>query len=83
MHRFIPAMASLAGPRIAQIKVRHHPRRVRPVKYGFSRICKVFVDLLTIRSILSFSRRPATWLGTVAAAAGLLSAVVIALAASR
>ena len=27
MHRFIPAMASLAAPRIAQIKVRHHPRR--------------------------------------------------------
>ena len=27
MHRFIPAMASLAAPRIAQIKVRHHARR--------------------------------------------------------
>src|SRR5688572_33294034 len=27
MHRFIPAMASIAGPRVAQIKVRHHARR--------------------------------------------------------
>src|SRR3954454_8656293 len=79
MHRFIPAMASLAAPRIAQIKVRHHPRRFGKSKYGFSRIYKVFVDLVTIRSILSFSRRPSVWLGTVAAAAGLLSAVVIAL----
>ena len=79
MHRFIPAMASLAAPRIAQIKVRHHPRRFGSSKYGFSRIYKVFVDLLTIRTILSFSRRPSVWLGTVAAAAGLLSAVVIAL----
>ena len=68
MHRFIPAMASLAAPRIAQIKVRHHPRRFGQSKYGFSRIYKVFVDLVTIRTILSFSRRPAAWLGTVAAA---------------
>ena len=71
MHRFIPAMASLAAPRIAQIKVRHHPRRFGKSKYGFSRIYKVFVDLVTIRSILSFSRRPATWLGIVAALGGL------------
>ena len=66
MHRFIPAMASLAAPRIAQIKVRHHPRRFGTSKYGFSRIYKVFVDLLTIRTILTFSRRPAMWLGLVA-----------------
>ena len=32
MHRFIPAMASLAAPRIAQIKVRHHPRRFGSVE---------------------------------------------------
>ena len=70
MHRFIPAMASLAAPRIAQIKVRHHPRRFGQSKYGFSRIYKVFVDLVTIRTILSFSRRPATWLGTVAGVGG-------------
>jgi hypothetical protein len=73
MHRFIPAMASLAAPRIAQIKVRHHARRFGKSKYGFSRIYKVFVDLLTIRAILSFSRRPATWLGIVAGI-GMLAA---------
>jgi glycosyltransferase involved in cell wall biosynthesis len=71
MHRFIPAMASLAAPRIAQIKVRHHPRKFGQSKYGFSRIYKVFVDLVTIRSILSFSRRPATWLGIIAGVGGL------------
>jgi hypothetical protein len=75
MHRFIPAMASLAAPRIAQIKVRHHPRRFGQSKYGFSRIYKVFADLLTIRTILSFSRSPSIWLGMVAAAAGLMAAI--------
>ena len=34
MHRFIPAMASLAAPRLAQIKVRHHPRQFGKSKYG-------------------------------------------------
>jgi glycosyltransferase involved in cell wall biosynthesis len=82
MHRFIPAMASLAAPRIAQIKVRHHPRRFGKSKYGFSRIYKVFVDLVTIRSILSFSRRPATWLGLIAAVGGIGSAMCLALTLS-
>ena len=77
MHRFIPAMASLAAPRIAQIKVRHHPRRFGQSKYGFSRIYKVFVDLLTIRAILTFSRRPALWLGLVALGGGLAAAACL------
>ena len=46
MHRFIPAMASLAAPRLAQIKVRHHPRKFGSSKYGFSRIYKVALDLV-------------------------------------
>ncbi|MFO1075231.1 MAG: glycosyltransferase family 2 protein [Geminicoccaceae bacterium] len=77
MHRFIPAMASLAAPRIAQIKVRHHPRRFGQSKYGFSRIYKVFVDLLTIRTILTFSRRPAMWLGLVAIGTSLAALLCV------
>lgn len=79
MHRFIPAMASLAAPRIAQIKVRHHPRRFGQSKYGFSRIYKVFVDLLTIRAILTFSRRPAYWLGLTAIGGGLATLLCLGL----
>ena len=75
-------MASLAAPRIAQIKVRHHPRRFGRSKYGFSRIYKVFVDLVTIRSILSFSRRPATWLGMIAAVGGIGSLLCLAMTLS-
>ena len=80
MHRFIPAMASIAAPRIAQIKVRHHPRRFGQSKYGFSRIYKVFMDLVTIRTLISFSRKPTIWLGSVAGAAGLLAALALVLA---
>jgi glycosyltransferase involved in cell wall biosynthesis len=51
MHRFIPAMASIAGPRIAEIKVRHHARQFGQSKYGLSRVYKVLLDLLTIKTI--------------------------------
>jgi glycosyltransferase involved in cell wall biosynthesis len=61
MHRFIPAMASLAGPRIAQIRVRHHARRFGTSKYGLSRIYKVLLDLLVIKTITRFSSRPLLW----------------------
>ena len=58
MHRFIPAMASLAGTRIAEIRVKHHARMFGESKYGLSRIYKVLMDLLTIKTILSFFSRP-------------------------
>ncbi|MDH5436181.1 MAG: glycosyltransferase family 2 protein [Gammaproteobacteria bacterium] len=58
MHRFIPAMTSLAGTKVAEIKVKHHARIYGESKYGLSRIYKVLVDLLTIKTILSSFSRP-------------------------
>jgi glycosyltransferase involved in cell wall biosynthesis len=61
MHRFIPAMASIAGPQIAEIKVRHHARKFGQSKYGLSRVYKVLLDLLTIKTVTSFTSRPLLW----------------------
>jgi len=61
MHRFIPAMASIAGPRIAEIKVRHHARRFGKSKYGLSRVYKVLLDLMVIKTVASFTARPLAW----------------------
>jgi glycosyltransferase involved in cell wall biosynthesis len=61
MHRFIPAMASIAGPRIAEIKVRHHARQFGKSKYGLSRVYKVLLDLLVIKTVASFTARPLLW----------------------
>jgi glycosyltransferase involved in cell wall biosynthesis len=82
MHRFIPAMASIAGPRIAEIKVRHHARQFGRSKYGLSRIYKVLLDLMVIKTVTSFTSRPLVWFallclplaltGTIALIAGLL-----------
>jgi glycosyltransferase involved in cell wall biosynthesis len=61
MHRFIPAMASIAGPRIAEIKVRHHARQFGQSKYGLSRVYKVLLDLMVIKTVASFTSRPLRW----------------------
>jgi Glycosyltransferases involved in cell wall biogenesis len=61
MHRFIPALSRLAGAKLAQIEVRHHPRQFGVSKYGFSRIYKVMLDIVSIRILLSFVRRPMAW----------------------
>ncbi len=77
MHRFIPAMASIAGPRIAEIKVRHHARQFGESKYGLSRIYKVLFDLLTIRMVSGFAERPLKWFALLALPFFLLSSVIL------
>lgn len=62
MHRFIPALLSLSGAKVAEVKVRHHARQFGESKYGLSRIYKVLIDLLTIKTILSLGQHPVRWL---------------------
>lgn len=68
MHRFIPAMLSLTGARIAEIKVRHHARQYGQSKYGLSRVYKVLLDLITIKMITSFATRLPYWFSGMAVA---------------
>jgi glycosyltransferase involved in cell wall biosynthesis len=77
MHRFIPAMASIAGPRVAEIKVRHHARQFGQSKYGLSRIYKVLLDLLVIKTVATFSSRPLLWFSLLAAPLALLGSVAL------
>jgi glycosyltransferase involved in cell wall biosynthesis len=59
MHRFLPAVAvALRGARIAELPVRHYPRRFGESKYGLSRTPKVLGDLLVLTLIRSFRERP-------------------------
>jgi len=76
MHRFIPAVASMAGPRIAEIKVRHHARQFGRSKYGLSRIYKVLLDLLVIKTVASFASRPMRWFSLLSLPSLALAAVL-------
>jgi glycosyltransferase involved in cell wall biosynthesis len=63
MHRFIPAMATLAGARITEVVVNHHPRRFGKSKYGLGRIWRVALDIITVKLISGFASRPGVWFG--------------------
>lgn len=73
MHRFIPALLSLSGARIAQVKVKHHARQFGESKYGLSRVYKVLADMLTIKTLLSLIGHPIRWFAAMAVAPFLLS----------
>jgi glycosyltransferase involved in cell wall biosynthesis len=73
MHRFIPAMTSLTGARLMEIKVRHHARKYGVSKYGLNRIYKVLLDLLVIKTIVSFAARPLHWFSLLALPTAVVS----------
>jgi len=58
MHRFLPALAHMAGARITEIPVRHHPRVAGRSKYGLGRTFKVLLDLLTVKFLSVWSTKP-------------------------
>ncbi len=63
MHRFIPAYAFMAGGKITEIAVDHHPRLAGESKYGFGRIQKVALDLLVARFLGKFGQKPIYFFG--------------------
>jgi glycosyltransferase involved in cell wall biosynthesis len=63
MHRFIPAMATLAGAKITEVVVNHHPRRFGKSKYGLGRIWRVALDIITVKLISGFASRSGLWFG--------------------
>ena len=52
MHRYLPALASQLGGRIAEVVVNHRPRRFGRSKHGLSRTFRVVSDLTRLRSLM-------------------------------
>jgi len=71
MHRFIPALASWSGAKIAEIVVNHRPRTSGVAKYGLARTWKVLLDLITVNFLGSFSTKPIYVFGGLGLLSGL------------
>jgi glycosyltransferase involved in cell wall biosynthesis len=71
LHRFLPALASEMGVRIAEEPVNHRARQHGQSKYGISRTIRVVLDLITVKFLLSYSTRPLQIFGLVGLAMGL------------
>jgi len=65
LHRFIPALISRTGVRIAEVPIRNIVRKKGKSKYSLSRVRRVLFDLLTVKFIISFIDRPLQLFGLV------------------
>ena len=58
MHRFLPALCTWRGAKVAEISVNHRPRTHGVSKYGLNRTFRVLLDLLTVKFLLEYSTKP-------------------------
>lgn len=76
MHRYLPALAYIKGYKVSEIKIRHAPRLYGRSKYGLSRMWKGFFDLLTVKFLASFAKRPFHFFGGFGILSFLLGFIV-------
>src|SRR6478752_4778183 len=65
LHRFIPALASFYGARIAEVPIRNTPRAAGDSHYGIGRTFRVLFDILTIKFLLKYFTRPMHFFGSL------------------
>src|SRR6202048_3262095 len=63
LHRFIPALASSTGARIAEVPITDGERKSGKSNYGIGRTVRVFLDLVIGKFLLDYSTRPLQFFG--------------------
>lgn len=77
MHRFIPILAKQAGfRRIGEKVVQHRARQFGVSKFGWERMIKGYIDLLTVLFMTRFGRRPMYIFGGIGTLMFLVGAVI-------
>ena len=64
LHRIMPVLIYLKGAKIGEIVVKHRERYEGKSKYGFERIIKTLIDIITVKFLSSYGTRPAYVFGT-------------------
>src|SRR5437762_8160199 len=80
LHRFIPALASSAGAKIAEVPIENLQRKSGRSNYGIGRTIRVFLDLIIVKFLLDYSTRPLQFFGVMGgcgASAGMLIAAYL------
>lgn len=83
MHRFLPSYAKAQGARLTEMQVAHRPRNAGASKYGFERIGKVLIDLLTVKMLNQYGASPAYLFGKIALLFFVLGSAAFGLVAYR
>ena len=76
MHRYIPAIASWMGVKVAEIPVRHHSRKYGKSKVGLSRMIRVILDIITVKFLLSYSQSPIQMFGLLGLFSGMIGFII-------
>lgn len=77
LHRFIPALASFYGARVAEVPIRNTPRAAGDSHYGLGRTFRVLFDILTIKFLLKYFTRPMHFFGTLGLAGTSLGGLIL------
>ncbi|MBI2596209.1 glycosyltransferase [Candidatus Daviesbacteria bacterium] len=78
-HRIMPALVYWKGVKIKELTVSHRKRIYEKSKYGYSRILKLVIDLITIKFLNSYGTKPAYVFGTLGICSNLLGVVALIL----
>src|ERR1700687_4196293 len=78
LHRFIPALASFYGARIAEVPIRNTPRLSGGSHYGLGRTFNVMFDILTIKFLLKYFTRPMHFFGRLGLAGVTVGGLILA-----
>lgn len=72
LHRFIPVLAADRGFKVAEISVEHRARQHGVSKYGWRRLYRGLLDLLTVVVLTNFRQRPQHLMGALGGASFFL-----------
>jgi glycosyltransferase involved in cell wall biosynthesis len=78
LHRFIPALASFYGARIAEVPIQNPPREGGASHYGIGRTFNVMFDIITIRFLLKYFTRPMHFFGRIGLASFTVGGGILA-----
>ena len=67
-HRYMLVLALDEGWRIGEVKVPYQPRQSGRSKFGFSRLPVSFIDVVTLKFLLTFQRKPMLFFGAIGSA---------------
>lgn len=65
LHRFIPALLGLRHMRVAEVAVKHNPRKFGVTKFGPERFINGFLDLMTVMFLSNYIKTPLHLFGRI------------------
>jgi glycosyltransferase involved in cell wall biosynthesis len=76
LHRYIPMQVKEMGYRFTEVVVKNYPRKFGYTKYGKKRIIKGFLDLVTIKYLITYKNSPLHVFGVLGLAAGAIGVLL-------